>query len=568
VKRLSLLPIPAILFIAIGLAESFSPPRPSRNDKYRPGDWVSYGVSRYISSVAVGTEYTYFGSSEGILRYDLFRDRWEAPLTTSDGLADNQVFVVAYDIATGFLWCSTRQGVSRLHPASRRWSNFSKSEIGISPNDEIVSIGIDQHSLWFETRFRQLFTIDKFGSVFVPANYSSLDDSTKTILWFGWRAPRPKLLPHFFMPAGYLFDPEGAVQDFRLRRAPVTGVMNDNWGNLWLGTWGLGAWRANIRLERAELLPFGLAQRRVDALVFDERGLWVGGRNENLDPLDADIRGITYWRNPPPGSSGMGDWEYYEARFNSDMSSDEVNRFTIVDGKIYCATEYGINIYDPKKNRWRHIVSTDGLADERVNDVLVYNGYLWAATDLGLNRITLNTIGSDSLEIVEIAPDELRHVPIYDLERTENLLWLGTARGPFIYDLAKASGGFLADNEGPRDDRTVAIAYADSVIWFGTDYGVEAFDLKNKMWLSAPARQLFPKANINRVLAHSEAIWVGTNVGVFKYNRRLKEWRQFTTVDGLLDNRVNDMAVKGNLIWFGTPSGLTVFRWKDPHRVD
>jgi ligand-binding sensor domain-containing protein len=566
VKRLSLI-IGAFLLLADGLNPSSSH-HPRRNDRYRPGDWVSYGVARYITSVAVGTQHAYFGSSEGILRYDIFRERWEPPLTTSDGLADNQIFAVAYDVSTGFLWCSTHQGLGRLNPSSLRWSNFSKSEIGISEQDEIVSIGVDQQSLWLETRSLRFFRLDKLGNVILPVDNQDIVDNDKTILWFGARAPRPKPLPHFFMPGGYLFDPAGAVQDFRLRRAMVTGFVRDNWNNLWFGTWGLGAWRANVYLERAELLPFGLAQRRVDALAFDERGLWVGGRNDRLDALDEDIRGITYWRNPSSGSTGAGDWEYHEARFNLDMSSDEVNRFTVDNGRVYCATEYGINIYEPKKNRWRRIVSNDGLADERVNDVLIYAGFLWAATDLGLNRIAVKTIGSDSLEITDVLPDQLRHIAIYDLERTDNLLWIGTERGPFIYDVTKATGGYLADNEGPRDERTLAISHVDSTIWLATDLGVEAFDVKNKVWLPAPARQRLPNSAINCLLARPEAVWVGTDAGVFKYNRKLKEWRQFTVEDGLLDNRVAAIAVKDDLIWFGTLSGLTVFRWKDAHRID
>jgi ligand-binding sensor domain-containing protein len=370
------------------------------------------------------------------------------------------------------------------------------------------------------------------------------------------------------MPTGYLFDPNGVVEDFRLGRAVVTGVVDDKWGNLWFGTWGLGAWRANVHVERAERLAFGLAQYRVDALAFDDRGLWVGGKYAPPQEVDDDPRGITYWKNPMPGFSGNSEWEYYEARFNLNMSSDEVNRFAVDKDKLYCATEFGISIYDLKNNRWRRIVTSDGLADGRVNDVLVYRGFLWAATDRGVNRITLKTIGSDTLEIASILPDQLGQIPVYDLERTENLIWLATDSGPFIFDAAKTSGGFLAENEGPRDERTFAISHADSVIWLGTEVGVEAFNMKSKTWLGAPARQLFPHSAINCLLAQPEAVWVGTNSGVFKYHRQRQEWRQYTVADGLLDNRVNAIAVKGDFIWFGTASGLTVFRWKDAHRID
>jgi ligand-binding sensor domain-containing protein len=564
VKRCLIFVFLGALFLAIVLNLIATPRLLERNDRYRPGDWVSFGVARYISSVAVGPEYTYFGSSEGLLRYDILRNRWEAPYTTSDGLADNQIFAVAYDIGTGLLWCSTRAGVSSMHPASYRWTNYSKGNIGTGQFDEILSIGIGRRFVWFETRARRLFNVSKLGNVIVAAG----DTANDNIFWYGVRARRPRLLPHFFVPAGYIFDPNGVFQDFRLRRADVTGFVRDQWDSYWMGTWGLGVWRANVHIERADILAFGLAQRRVDALALDERGLWIGGRNDNLNDSDAEIRGITYWRNPSTISFGASEWKYHEARYNLDMSSDEVNRFEIAEGKLFCATEDGVNIYDPKKDRWRRIVSTDGLLSARVNDVAVFNGYLWAATDLGLNRVTLSTIGKDTLEVKTILPEQLLYTAVYDVERTENLLWIGTQRGPFIYDVAKSSGGFLADNLGPRDEPTLALSHSDSLIWFGTTLGVEVFDRKNKIWLTAPARQRFPNASIKYVLAQPEAVWVGTDAGVYKYNRQRQDWRQFTTEDGLIDNRVNAITVQDDWIWFGTPAGLTAFRWNDPHRID
>jgi len=565
VKRIFIFIVVAPLLFAAGMNLTATPPRHWRNDRYRPGDWVSFGVTRYMSSVAVGPQYTYFGSTDGLLRYDIFRNYWEAPYTTSDGLADNQIFAVAYDVDTGLLWCSTNAGVSSLHPSSLRWTNYSKDNIGISRLDEILSIGIGRQFVWFETRSRRFFKVSKLGSIIVAA-----DTASDSIVWFGVRAPRPRLLPQFFVPAGYVFDPNGVFQDFRLRRAEVTGFIRDNWDSFWLGTWGLGAWRANAYVERAEHLPFGLAQRRVDALAFDERGLWIGGRNErlNANDIDAEIRGITYWRNPSTVSLGASEWRYHEARFNLEMSSDEVNRFEIAEGKVYCATEGGVNIYDPKKDRWRRIISTDRLLAARVNDVAVYNGYLWAATDAGLNRIRLSTIGKDTLEVKNILSDVLLRNAVYDLERTENLLWMATPSGPVVYDMAKSSGGFLSDGYGPRGTPIAAISHSDSVIWFGTTDGVEGYDMKNKVWLGAPARQLFANININYLLAQPEAVWVGTDAGVYKYNRRRRDWRQFTTDDGLLDNRVNAIAVQDDWIWFGTPGGLTAFHWNDPHRID
>jgi len=547
-----------------------------RNDRYRPGDWVSYGVSKFISSVAVGPEYAYFGSTSGVLRYDAIRRGWLAPYTTSDGLESNVITAVGFDPHTSALWCATASGVSWQHPSSLRWTNCSKSEIGMFPNEDVLSIGFNAEANWFETR-TQLFRLDKFGNVFLPVRYDVPND----IVWFGQRRdPNPFPLPQFFMPGGFLFEPPrsnasnhlrafGAVQDNRLRRAQITSALEDRWGNMWLGTWGLNALHADLTLEQAELLRFGLANQRVDALLFDEDGLWIGGLNPELNRRnDESARGITYWRNPQTNNARSDDWKYFETYYNLEISSDEVHNFAAAGDKLYCATENGIAVYDQKKDRWRRLLSADGLADKRVNDVAVYNGYLYAATDLGLNRVEIKTIGTDSLKIVELEIDKLRHFRIIDLERQKNLLWIATERGPYVYDMAKGAGGYLNDPEGPRDEYTEHISFADSVVWIGTDYGLEAFDTKNIKWLPAPARRRFTEARINCIMAGPEVVWVGTDRGVLKYNRARKDWTQYTTEDGLLDDRVNAIAMDNELVWFGTDLGLTVFRWRAYHDFD
>lgn len=567
--------LPGLILIA--WHSSFPPP--NNLDRYRPGDWVSYGVSNYISSVAVGPQHAYFGTTAGILRFDAVRGRWDTPLTTSDGIGGNFVTAVGFDPFINYLWCATEQGLSRQHPASQRWTNFPKIEMGLPSSEDVVSIGFDQEANWFETNAGRLFRQDKFGNLILPAEGASPGEG---IVWFGARRKPGRLpLPQFFMPAGYLFDPGralfnnsnfrayGTVQDNRLRRAPVTSALDDNWGNMWLGTWGLGALRADMNIGRAEVLQFGLANTRVDALLLEDRGLWIGGLYAPpANPGEEARQGITHWSNPRPGISASMDWRYFEARLNMDISSDAVHNFASFDKKIYCATEYGISIYDQKKDRWRRITPHDGLLDQRVNDMLIYEGYLYAATDLGLNRIALHTIGQDSLGVERIAAEELLHVRLWDLERQHNLLWIGTERGPFIYDMARNTGGYLNDTEGPRDEPTVSISFSDSILWLATERSLEAFNVLHATWLGAPARRTFGEGQINVVKAGPGAVWVGTNNGVFKYHRAHQEWKHYTRADGLLDDHVNAIAMDEELVWFGSNEGVTVFRWRDYHEFE
>ncbi|MDZ7266653.1 MAG: hypothetical protein ONB48_02690 [candidate division KSB1 bacterium] len=555
--------IAGLLLVAALALPALAPRAFPARDHYRPGDWVSYGVNRYVSSVAASPEQAFFGTTTGIARFDILRGIWQPPYTTSDGLADNRIIAVGFDHITSTLWCATVKGLSRQHPASLRWTNFSKMEIGVGENEDFVSLGFDNTSNWFQTSSGRLFRQDKFGNFFQPAGGQVPEES---VVWFGERSPRPRPFPHFLMPPGYLFDPRGVVQDRHLRQARVTGVSRDRWGNMWLGTWGLGALRVDLNADQAQLISTGLASERVDALLFDEHGLWIGGlRNTLRQPADESLEGITYWRNPRAGTSDNRDWRYYDARYNFSMSSDEVNSFAHDGRLLYCATENGINIYDPQKDRWQRLLSLDGLASPRVNDLAIYGQYLYAATDLGLNRITLATIGRDSLGIAEVLPDMLRHVRIHDLDRQENLLWVASDHGPLVYDMATDNGGFIEIENGPGRIVTTAVSCYDSLVWFGTDWGVEALDVVHRQWLATPARNTLGGAAIHALVAGPEVVWAGTNNGAFKYHPRRREWKHYTREDGLLDDHVNAIALERELVWFGTDLGVTVFRWQAFH---
>jgi len=535
--------------------------RHGSNTRYRPGDWVSYGVTRFVTSVAVGNQEVYFGTTGGITRYDLFHDRWNAPITVSDGLGSSVITVVAFDVGTGFLWCGTTAGISYLHPSSNRWTNTFKEELGLGRVDDVVSIGIGDTDIWFETRRRMLLRGSKFGGVITRA--FSGDLARNDVQWFGVRAPRPAQFPQFFMPGGYLFDPRGGVQDFRLRDAEVTVAVKDGWGHMWLGTWGLGAMKADLQIERAEALEFGLSNSRVDAIALSKNGLWIGGQSIESQLQDGALQGgITRW------DSRRDEWEYFEARYNRDIASDEINNFVVAGDKLYGATRYGVAIYDMRKDRWRRVTVFDGLEKENVNDVAIDADYLWVASDGGLNRVLLKSIGSDSVETIEIATSDLHLVPVYDVEKVENLLWAATDEGAYVFDAAKQKGGFVADVDGPHHEAVTAISRYRNELWFGTARSIEAYDMEKRVWLGAPARQIFIPYTVNCLVADSSVVWAGTNQGVMRYNRQTQEWRQYTIVDGLMDNHVNAIALDGELVWFGTNSGLTVFRWRSPGRID
>jgi ligand-binding sensor domain-containing protein len=530
------------------------------NPNYVQGDWISYSVARFVTSIALGDQYVYFGTRQsGINRYDFFQNRWEYPFTTSNGLADNEITAVAFDFDTGFLWCASRAAISHYHPTAERWTNYFKDEFGMPEFDDIESIGIASNQILFETAAGRLFESNKFGGVILQANKDFGNFTpVNQIRWFGKRANLRGTLPHFFMSNNYLFDPTGVVEDFRFRSARVTTAVEDNWGNLWLGTNGLGAGRGDTRSLRLEMLDFGLASPAVDALAFHQGVFWMGGVDEF-----ASTRGITAWETEKET------WRFFEQRDISQLQSDQIHSITPDGDNLWFATEHGLTLYSQKRGSWKTFDSFDGLSDNRIFDTVANDTAVWAATANGIDRILKkNLAAKDSLKINAVSPGNLTLVEVYDLELMENLLWAATNRGIYVYDLRKNEGGFSAEAGGPLNTTVTSISRYGDEIWFGSLDGIDVYDMKKKQWLGVPEGRFFPNTAINRILADQDAVWAATNQGMLKYTRSSRSWRTFTTEDGLIDNHVNAILLDGDYIWFGTDRGITQFYWNDPNRVD
>jgi len=526
------------------------------NREYRQGDWITYGTTRFVRYISIGNTYVYFATTGGITRLNKFTYKWDFPWTKSNGLPDNDIFLVAEDLNTGFLWAVTNQGISYLEPATQMWNNSFYDELGMY-NEYITSIGIGSD--------RQIYVITSdnrwFVSDNITANFRSTNPPTSEahITWYGGKENRSSSLPNFFMDGGYLFDSrQQYIDDLQFRRWEITTWIRDDWNNLWIGTWGLGAGRGDMLTLRLEMLNFGLWDETVDAIGRDSDGYWVGGIQEHDEPA-----AVTEWdgmqRQP----------NYYEAHLISGFSNAQITSVVAGSRNVWFGTLGGLIRFDKRNNNWRTYTVAYGLANDQISKLARDKDFLWIATASGVSKLHLNTVGSDSMRIESLKLPSHRIIQVYDLAQQDNLLWMATEFGVYVHNKLTGEGGYFNGlDENIVGRPTFAISAWGEEIWFGTDEGVSGFNSVTNEWLESPAVTYKTEAGINRILATRQATWVATNDGVLKYDKEMQRWRRFTVQDGLSDNRVYSLQLEGDYIFFGTPRGLTKFYWNSPFRND
>ncbi len=122
-------------------------------------DWVAYRQIGTINSITEGYNFTYFATSNaGILRLQLYQNRFADPITMAQGLTDNQILAIHFDKSTGILWAASKEFLEYSYNAEGNWFHINLVDAGLHRNALVQQIGSSQNYLWInaESTFLKL----------------------------------------------------------------------------------------------------------------------------------------------------------------------------------------------------------------------------------------------------------------------------------------------------------------------------------------------------------------------------------------------------------------------------
>ena len=119
--------------------------------QFNPFDWVQYRKTGNINSISYSNTYLYLGSENGgILRFNLFSERFEEPITIAQGLKSNSIKALHLD-SSGSLWVATRIGLDFSLSAEGDWRHLTYRELNIPSGLYIEQIGESIDAIWIKT---------------------------------------------------------------------------------------------------------------------------------------------------------------------------------------------------------------------------------------------------------------------------------------------------------------------------------------------------------------------------------------------------------------------------------
>ncbi|HEY5534806.1 MAG TPA: two-component regulator propeller domain-containing protein [Ignavibacteria bacterium] len=289
----------------------------------------------------------------------------------------------------------------------------------------------------------------------------------------------------------------------------ITSITQDRNGYLWLGTWGGGLIKFDIKYNKFTAFTSNpnkdnsINSNYIRTIYQDKEGLlWIGtgGRGINIfDPVKEEFRKFPIKLNDSNnsviydisaiyedrnGDIWIGTYAEGLIRYNKSKDvffryrNDARNAWSLISdfilsicedkkGDLWVGTSNGLDKFDNDTNSFHHYFVKDGLPDETINAILAdENDCLWLATDNGLSKF--NTMDKS-----------FRNYNDYDgLQNKEfHQSCYKNGKGEFFFCGVNGFNSFFPDNITDRENRSVVSITSFKILNSNVNLGKDISDI-------------------------------------------------------------------------------------------
>lgn len=487
--------------------------------------------------------FIWIGTWNGLNRYDGYQCvTYQPSFHDTTTISNKEITTLMLDRENN-LWIGTSNGLNCM---DLRTGTLKKYEF----NNRILSL-LEDHKgvIWVGTWNGGLFKLDplteKVSHYLANDIVSDIYEDSRNILWVAtyyglvkFDSNSNEYIRHF---------PKSGQNS--ISHSVVTQITESNNGNLWVGTWGGGINRIEVRKDgnhlhfthfRSGSGKGSLSSNVIYKLLYDQLGnLWVGTWDEGLNLL----------------------------RPEQQMLSPENTRFLVYR---------------------KDLNNTGSLSGNGISSLFVdRSGVLWVGAEK-IDRTSIIESGVKRYVLPKIQNDALKKINIRTFTDYQNQLWVGTNYSILQYEKDHEVYVLKTEYEEPsyRYGSTQFTAYSildmladSSGLWIGTeDAGLIHYeftpdlklDKQSERFLNQQTNPSLPGNKIGKLVPSKRypgTIWIGTmQSGFAKLERNFEgefsitKFGAGTGTDFISDNNIRAIFEASNgIVWIGTQNGLNRF---------
>ena len=497
----------------------------------------------------------------------------------SNSISNNLVMSVLRD-KSGNLWITTNNGLNKFIPEKNQFERyFHEPDNPKSLNSNIVTDIKESKSgnLWITTNSglnefnpkNNSFTLHNT----IPSNnnentgtndlYNLLIDHNNEI-WIASSWGLLKYNKQKNLTTIYKHKPSNSQSlSFDL----ISKIFEDNYHNLWIGTYGGGVnW---VNLNPLAFIHINKDSEDTNSLfnnnVFSicktcDNILWLG-TNGFLERYDPQKELFTHYPtfNPDPNNPNVLINSLFEDSFNI----------------LWIGTNNGLSRFDRKSRKFIQYPNPENK--HKIQNQIWHigednKGNIWLSSRIGLGKYIRN---KDSVIYFLTDTSVHKNIPNCDIrcsfEDTNETLWIGAYGGLYIFDTENNKIKYQTsktDIKNTLNKDAIFCIYecSDEIgekLWLATNNGLVHYDVKTKT-----LKRYIEKDGICNSLIYGMQednngdIWLSTSNGMAKFNRKTMKFKNYHKNDGLQSNAFRFGASykdSEGLIYFGGVNGLTVF---------
>jgi len=519
------------------------------DSRFEAFDWTVYRQTGSINSISEGYDYAYFATENaGILRFQLYQNRFEEPITTAQGLTDNQILAVHFDQNTGMLWAASENFIDYSYNAEGNWFHIDLDDTGLHRDALIQQIGSSNNYIWINAGSTFL-KLDKVSGIVMGLLPLPDEDD---VIWSSKRGQIleiPDTLKNYVVMDGWIINNNLFIYPFGAVVEPTTFYFGKN-SDVYIGIADGTIFVGDVQMET--FYPFSFGLNNTDVVAFTKNDdLWITGRN------GFNTRGFTRYNV----SQNYFEHIYFENSIN--FKSQPFYSILETDKEVWFGGNSAISIYIKKKDFWIEITEANGIPNGGITSMAEDSSAIWVGTTKGLVKISMINRRAEQINLERL----LRMQKINDLKIVGDNLWIATDNYLLIYDQINnllidfKSFGNTKDIEERKNIFTkfTDIFQNGDEIYISTPVGILKYNIKDKDWKVIVEPSAYEGSKVNNVVIANGYCFIGIDYGIWQINIENGYSRLY---DYPFIGSVQDMYIQGDTLLIGSDKGLIRYLWK------